>query len=280
MFIRDWSLIVGSTRYTDPLRVVFHSKRTIKPQPNTLDLEIYNLSDSSRLALEKAESLPCILEAGYRDEGVSSIFRGDVRSITTQWTGPDSKTTLSSGDGEKAIRGKRVRVFLGPQTLTTTVLTELANALGLAPGNLGPVQAALNARGQAVMFPRGVALQGNAWREMQTLARSADLDISVQDGALLILDRGKTLDQRAVVLTEDFGLEGSPSVDADGTIGFQAKILPDLRPGVLIQMNARAVKGLYRLEHVEAHGDTAGTDWGMTCHARPLNLPLKDARGF
>lgn len=269
MFGRRWQLTLGTVQFSDPLACQFNVKRSLTKDPNTLDLSVYNLSPSRRQELANADTLTCRLDVGYEDQGLSTIFLGDVRSVSTESHGPDLVTTFASGDGEKAIRGKRVKVSFGPQVLAGTVLEALADALGVGPGNLAEAKRKLASLGQSTLYPKGITLVGNAWREAQAFARSANLDISIQDGALLILDKGKTRDEIALLLTSDSGLYDSPSVDADGTVTFACGFLTGLTPGCLVQIDSVALKGFYKLTHVDYKGDTSGLEWGATCHGVP-----------
>lgn len=268
LFDRRWSLTIGNVRITD-LRVQFRAVRSLKPEPNTLDLAVYNLSEARRQAFDTTSR--CYLEAGYK-ERVAGIFLGDVRSVSSVVDGQDIITKLASGDGEKAIRGARVAVHFGPQVTAGQVLDELVKALGLSPGNAAKAKATLSQLGVTTIYPKGVSLYGNAYRELQEFARSAGVEISVQDGAIQVLDTGQALGSRAVLLSPSTGLIGSPTVDADGTVAFQALMIPDLKPGVRVQLDSIGVKGFFRLTHCEYKGDTKedAKDWGVACHAQRL----------
>lgn len=267
---RDWALTIGNVRITD-LRVQFRCVRSLKPAPNTLDLTVYNLNDARRKALDDASTLTTYLEVGYRD-GLAGIFRGDVRSVSSIVQGSDIVTRLSSGDGEKAIRGKRVAVTYGKQVTAGQILDGLVASLGLKPGNVAKAKAELSQLNTTTLYPAGVSLFGNTWRELQTFARSAGLEISIQDGAIQVLNAGEPLADRGVLLTSDTGLIGSPSTDADGTVSFQCLMIPELKPGVKVQLDSRYVKGYYRLTRVEYKGDTGveAKDWGPECHAERI----------
>lgn len=269
LFKRRWALVIGGLRIEE-LRCQFTAVKSLKAEPNTLRIAISNMNPSNRAALEKAKALSTYLEAGYED-GIGQIFLGDVRSTTTSINGPEIDMEFNSGDGSKAIRGQRVNVTFGQQVTVPIVLDYLAKSLGVKPGNLSQAKAALASKGLATLFPSGLTLYGNAWRRTQDFARSAGLEISIQDGALLILDVGKSLTGRAVLLTPDTGLIEHPSIDADGIVQFNCLMIPDIRPGVRVQIDSEGVKGFYRVYHCEYKGDTSpeSTQWGISCHATP-----------
>jgi hypothetical protein len=185
-----------------------------------------------------------------------------VRTCFTQVSGPDRITKFSSGDGEQAILGTRIRVTYGNQIQIDTAIENIANALGIGVGNLGPVTQKLKSRGLASIYPQGVALSGNAWRELATICKSCGLEATIQDGALLLLEQGKALEGSAVRLSPSTGLIGSPTADNDGTVNCQALLVPELRPGVKVQIESLSVgRAVYRVYDAEYTGDTHGTDW-------------------
>ena len=265
LFKRAWRLQVG-TLDLSRLAMKFKVKSSLKPEPNTCDVEVYNLSDAHRNQLETATAQVLRLEVGYGDR-VHQIFLGEVRTCYTQVNGPDRITKFSSGDGEQAVLGTRIRVTYGNQIQVDTAISEIAKVLGIGVGNLAPVAAKLKAKGIASIYPQGVALSGNAWRELQTIARSCGLEATIQDGALMLLEVGQALAGSAVRLSPQTGLIGSPSADSDKTTGVltvncQALLIPELRPGVKVQLESLSTgRAVYRIYDAEYTGDTHGTEW-------------------
>lgn len=250
--------------------VSFEVVKTLKPQPNTCELSVYNLSDSHRAQLQElseakgkpTQGVPCRIEAGYAS-GTSLIWLGDLRTVETTYESPDWVTRVSSGDGEKGWKNARDHVSFGPRTPLATSLRAMARALGVNEGNLSKVVSKLRQAGVA-NYPHGTVLSGATSREIRDFARSAGLEVSIQDGALQFLDRGKVLDGEAVYLSPQTGLVGSPSVDNKGVLTCECLMIADVRPGRLLVMESANVKGGYRIEKATCRGDTAGDAWGWT----------------
>jgi hypothetical protein len=244
----------------------FKVKSSLKPEPNTCDVEVYNLSDAHRSLLETVTAQTLRLEVGYGDR-THQIFLGQVRTCYTQVSGIDRITKFSSGDGEQAVLGTRIRVTYGNQIQIDTAISQIAKVLGIGVGNLAPVAARLRAKGVTSVYPQGVALSGNAWRELTTICKSCGLEATIQDGALLILEVGKALDGSAVRLSPSTGLVGSPTADSDKTTGVltvncEALLIPQLRPGVKVQLESLATgRAVFRIYDAEYTGDTHGQDW-------------------
>ena len=268
LFRRAWRLQVGDLDLSN-LAMKFKVKSSLKPEPNTADVEVYNLSDAHRSRLETATAQVLRLEVGYGDR-THQIFLGEVRTCYTEVQGPDRITKFSSGDGEQAVLGTRIRVTFGNQIQIDAAISQIAKTLGIGVGNLQPVAAKLRSKGIASIYPQGVALSGNAWRELQTICKSCGLEAAIQDGALILLEQGQALAGSAVRLSPTTGLVGSPTADTDKTSGVltvnaQALLIPELRPGVKVQLESLSTgRAVYRVYDAEYTGATHGQEW--YCH--------------
>lgn len=251
------------------LRASFSVKRTAKPKPNTCSLEVWNMNPDNISELVSAQKVELVIYAGYKD-GISQIYLGETRHALPSRDGEDVVLSMSSGDGEKEIQKARLVVPVGPKMDPAIVLPNIARALteaGLKIGNVAAITAKLAKTGK-VLFPVATVIDGNAWQALVDFCEAADLEPSVQSGALQITRRGEALDERAYILSESTGLEGSPSVDYDGTVNFTCKMLPGIRPCVRVQLEAEFVNGLYRIEECTYTGDTYGDDWKIDCVAK------------
>lgn len=287
------------------LDAAFEVVKSLKEEPNTCELTIWNLNekhraDLSELARDIADSvrkaeaalkaaegegaeadaaefrnllanvpgLLCRIEAGYR-EGVTTIWSGDLRTVDHVREGPEWITTISSGDGERAYSGTRVKMSSPRKGADIdTVFRTLARALGVDQGNLGSAVAALRRSPLArVIKEQGIVIYGPASRELSSLARSAGLEWSIQDGALQLLERGKARNGDVVVLRADTGMIGTPSVGTEGLLRVRSLIIPGIRVGGLIQLDARDVKGMYRVERATWSGDTSSDSWHIEMEA-------------
>ena len=262
LYPRVWKLVIG-TLDLSKLRITFRVKSSLKPEPNTADVEVYNLSNDHRSQLEESATQIMRLSVGYN--GLThQIFLGEVRTCFTQVQGADRVTKFSSGDGEQAVLGSRIRVTYGTQVQIDVCMRDLAKALGVGEGNLATVAAKLKSRGLASIYPRGAALEGNAWRELIIICRSCGLEATIQDGALLIVEQGQALAGVAVRLSPSTGLVGSPAFDNDGSVNAVARLIPELRPGVQVSLESLSGKGVYRVHSAEYTGDSHGDDWQVS----------------
>lgn len=244
--------------------VAFQVTRTLKKQPNTCELRVYNLSRTLRRELAtkvKAGSIFVSLSAGYKGR-LSQIFRGDLRDAFSMRESDGWVTTISSGDGERARRTARIRRAFPPGTKVEVVLRALAGELGVGLGN--SARALLSPKKLvhgSSEFVSGTVVHGNVAEQMSELLRSVGMEWSVQDGELQLLDKGRALDTEAVVLTPETGLLDSPEPGHKGTIRATALLIPGLVPGAPVLIESSEVFGLFRIERADYSGDTAGDDW-------------------
>lgn len=259
LFKRSFRVVVDTIEIRN-LDVRFTVRKTLKPEPNKAEISVWNLNETHRAALEQKKTPPVLIEAGYKG-GTSVLFLGDLRSTVSQIDGPDIVTTLSSGDGEKAIRTARVSVSVKKGTTTDQVIKACAKALGVGEGNLNAAVSALKNAGLGTLFSEGTVIHGSAARELSGLCKAAGLTWSVQNGKLQILPIAQALDGEAVVIGPSTGMVGSPTVDNKGILKVRSLLIPDLFPGRKIVLEASRLKGRYRAETTTFVGDSAGPDW-------------------
>jgi hypothetical protein len=269
------------------LRIAFEVEKSLKPEPNTCELRITNLNADHRKQLQEQKVIPVRLEAGYEPPAPSSgtldalagigvdakptypsIFAGDLRQAWSDRQGSDWVTTIRSGDGGKAKRGARVQMSFRPGVRWQQIMTDLVKKAGVEAGN-----ALSEITGAAEFFtPTAgpVSVSGGALDHLDRISRSFGFETSVQDGALQMLRLGKGLDSSIVELNGDTGLVGSPEPANDGLVRFRSLMNPDIAPGRRVNVVARSMEGVFRVERATYSGDTAGGPWYVDVEGKPV----------
>lgn len=271
LFGRTYELEIGKRRFTKQ-RTYFEVEKSIKPDPNTAEIKIYNLNETERNELSKGfeEQLKnktanvgtlVRLSAGYLETRPIQIFYGNLIHVMHTFDAQDIITTLSSGDGVEAYQKARIHASFGPGTQASSVFQALVKALNLKPGNAQRALEKLVKDKSASMYLQGTVLSGSVARELSNLCRSAGLEWSIQDSTLFFTDIKPLQAATATVLTSRNGLVGSPSISNKGIVSGRCFILPGLIPGLQIQLKARFVQGLFQLAKVKYTGDTHDTAW-------------------
>ena len=296
-FRRIYEAQVGSLKFSK-LDVVFRAVKFLKKEPNTLEFHIFNLTPDHRAELEGTPEQAIQLSCGYEglkatgalgavddalgaldavtgggggDSKLGLIFSGDVSEVQNEKDPPNWVTHVEAGDGEKAIRTSRINKSFPPGTTKPIVIAELAKAMKVGIGN--SAKAVLDGgnmfeAGQE--FLNGVTVSGPAHRELESLVRSSDQEMSVQDGVLQILDRGQPILGLPVIVNPSTGLLGSPTIGDKGVVKFRALLNPDIVPGIRIVLTTDTVAGAFRAERCEYTGDTLGSDWFVDVEATEL----------
>lgn len=264
------------------LRFVFKVTKTLKKEPNTLDLKIYNLSEHTRSSLQGTRP-KVILTGGYASNA-AILFSGDARSIDHVRDNADWVTHIQCGDGERAYQFARISESFGPGTQIADVIRKCAKQLGLNVGNLEDALAAGGFRGNLTQFTHGYTAHGKASTELDSLLKSVGLTWSVQEGTLQLLKGAATAKGSAVLLTAGdgkgqpgTGLIGSPdhgNPDKKGgppVLKAKSLLQPSIRCGGRVEIRAEGVKGQFRVEKIEHTGDTHSTEWytSFECKAAP-----------
>jgi len=273
LFDRRWRVQVGSLD-TSSLACSFKIKRSVYARAGTCELVIRNLSEEHRREITTSPRRRTYVEvqAGYVD-GVSLLFRGDLRKVIPSRDGTDWLVTVTAGDGEHALRSARVTQSFARGTSIETVVRHIADALGVGVGNA--VTALRAARlGDASEFSEGTILRGLASSELTRLCASAGLSWSVQDGALQVLPLGGGLAREAVLLSAGSGLLEAPEVVNRRTVNLKTLLIPGLTPGQLVVLDSALARGTWRVSEIEFLGDTHGADWGASITAHRPRPPL------
>jgi hypothetical protein len=266
-FRRAIEVTVDGREFSD-LRCDFNITKSLKTEPNNLDLVVYNLSEDSRgylqeLALKK-KAIPVQIAVGYKDTKVlDQIWLGDLRRCISVNNPPEWITTLSSGDGEKSTQSAKIQQSFGYNTPIDTVLNAIIRAVNssLGANRLSNTEAQtivrnakMNAGGR--MLSSGITISGNAVKELEKFCESCGIEVSIQDNKLQLLERRKALSETSILVSPKTGMIGTPEVDHKGVIQIQHLIQPGFKPGRLMSVVSKRVQGLYRIESLEYIGST------------------------
>lgn len=275
---RRWSVTVGAQvdgqrkgLNVSKHRVSFRVQKSLKSEPNVCECTIYNLSSTQRAQIEElrpkkgdTRGIPLLIEAGYAEGGTGQIWLGDLRTVDSQHVGADWITKLETGDGE-AAKGSSVHVAYGPGTSPDIALRAIVRALGVDEGNVAAAAIKLRQTGVA-LFPKRAVFSGNAFRQMDLFCSSAGLEWSIQDGAVQVLEHGKS-HGTSIKLSTKTGLVESPSVDPKGVLSFKMFIQPGVKCGSVIVIDSKTAKGNYRIRKATWEGDSHAQPWYISGEA-------------
>lgn len=260
LFQRTWRVTVGGLNVSE-LDLTFDVEKSTKREPNTAEINVYNLSETSRSKISEEEDPTVTLRAGYEADGDQPpvLFVGDARRIFTAADGIDFVTTIQARDLGRAYQAARMNKSYGPGTPISTALRDAVDALGVGRGNLSEFDVTLS--NGARNFATGFVASGQAHRVLNSLVRGAGLRWSIQNGSLQLMQRRQALQTRAVLLSPDSGLVESPTKDEKGIVTARCLMQTGLEPGRRVSIESRLLSGTYEIRKTKYEGDTRGNAW-------------------
>lgn len=289
LFPRDWRIRVDDLDVS-ALDVDVKILRSLKHTPNKAVFTIYNLTDDHRAQMLKTNKpnatgpivgVSVEVAAGFVGN-VPVLFSGDLREVVSNRTGLDWKTILSGDDGGRASREGRINQTFQAGTPIGTVLSQACAALGIGEGNAANFTATAEILGIGQTIPHAMTLSGNAATQLKRVCDSIGIGFSIQGGMLQLLQKGKPLQQSAILLSAATGLLDSPESAIDSTVSLpkqgakEAKAkkapnpniikakafpIPGLAPGRIVQLDSLAFNAAYMITEIEYSLQTAGADW-------------------
>jgi hypothetical protein len=229
------------------------------------DISVFNLDVKNRERLSKSGSADVELLVGYADTALMRIFKGGVSQITSFRDPPDWVTRFQLNDGAAAIQKARVAKSFPKEVSFQIVWDALAEVLEGAGVSTGKAkkkfkEAAIG-KGGIQKLLSGSSFFGDAFSEIQKLAKRFNLEVGIRDQELEVVTSGGALQQYAVVLGPQSGLLTQPVKGVQGFIEARALIVPGLLPRRKIEFEGVGLSGTYIIEKAKYTGDTSGNDW-------------------
>lgn len=240
----------------EKFRVVFNVTKSSGTEANSAQIMIYGLSKETREKMLKPE-LAIFLEAGYGSQ-TELLFAGSIIRAFVSREPPEIVTKIEAGSGVFQVHDLKVSLSFTEGTPVTVALTTVAAQLGLPVIFSSPL---------AGVYLNGFSVSGPLSEALNKLSKKGDFVWSIQDNEIHIKKRGESIPARAVVLSEATGLLNSPQRLDDKMrfeiTGYQIEsfMQPKIRPNTIIQLLAKDVRGVFRVENVEYRGDTFGNEW-------------------
>jgi hypothetical protein len=281
--------VVVQDKLLKGLDVEFRIDRSLKAAQNTAEITIFNLSEENRKYIQGLKTAIVQLQAGYAGPSPISpatasalsaigvvpsgdpplIFLGELREINNLREGADWITKISSGDGDEQ-RKSPVSFSLGPGADFQSAVKKVIQEMGVGVGNSLRSISQGRFADAGNQFIEGLTVHGNGGDELRKLLQSAEMEYSIQNGALQVLPLGKTLNSNAVLLSPKTGLIGSPEMDIKGTLKFRSLLNAEISPGKKVKIESAAVDGFFRVERAVYLGQTRGNDWYVDCEGKAV----------
>ena len=264
--------------FENNLKINFSIEKDTTKESNKAKLEIYNLSETSRKAIEVADN-EVEIYAGYED-GAVLCFRGTVTYGYTKDSGTECITSLDLADGTVALRDSYCSLSYAPGTSAKTIIQRCATEMGV------PVVYGDDV-GELENYKNGFSFIGQAPECMTEVCNALGLSWSIQNNILNVILAGGTATNRGLVFSAQSGLVGLPEriVQAEyksnkTTPKRKAKqkakkeeprkkagwrietlLVPSVNPGDMVKVECRIITGWFRVEKVRHSGEYNGQRW-------------------
>lgn len=248
------------------IKIKFSVSKGVSSTQNSAEITIWNLAEKSRNALGK-ELDDITLEAGYLPpEGggnVGIIFKGQIRDVEHKRDGADILTTISCGDGDKAIRNAVLGKTYPKGTPVKDVVEDLYKELEAE----GVTRGEWKFPDDLPDFKRPYTVCGTCKRELDTLSRGRDFYWSLQNETMEIIP-GNGYIGGIVLLSPETGLIGTPTITDNG-VKFKALLNPEIRPNRRVRIESQTLEmnaenGEYRVSECTFAGDNREGDFTVS----------------
>jgi len=245
------------------LRIVWSYQADRELRPNSVSVNIYNLSAESRAILDAFDAegaeLLMVLQAGTEAGGLRDIAVADIVDVEHTRKGADWITTIEAGEGERTYTDAHVSVSLLPGATVEQILDSVTEVY--AAGGITLDRSRLNQLPQ-VQRLRGFSYEGRASDAIPALAEELGIKATTQLGKLVLSSNDPAPAVRSVLLSADTGLIGTPkrtSTKRDG-LRWEIEVLFRLaiQVGDVVAVKSVAWTGTGIVDEIEAAGDTHG----------------------
>lgn len=297
-YLRKASLIVGGQDEKaldlSTLRFRFAIRRGDLQTPNSADIRVYNVSDSTadriRQILPQPEFTRVVIQGGY-DGNFGILFDGEIKQVRRgRESSTDTYIDITAADGDSAYNFSMMSISLAagstPKDHVSAVLKDMATH-GITEGYIPDLP--------GNPLPRGKVMYGMSRDEMRKIARNTQTAWSIQDGKLQIVPETAYIPGEVPVITSATGMIGLPEQTQRG-INVRVLLNPNIKIGQAIKLDNKSIQGyrfglaagpqqlqnentemqakinsdgLYYVMCADHVGDTRGNEWysDLTCLA-------------
>jgi hypothetical protein len=264
------------------LRCAFRVERTLTEEPNTAELEVYNLNPDHRefvAGLAKAKKGALIqIEAGYGDDQ-GLLFAGLCTAVTmrrepTEWIvrfscedGAEEEEDHPTKKNKKTI--KKLDLRIPRLTPVVKAVRQVVEAAGFTLAASTAVLPLTLPSGSPVL-PYAVAVKGKRVRAMADFLNSVGLVWSVQNGVVEGFLPGLPVAVGPLLRTG--GTLIHAELDHEGNVSGQCLLDHRLAPGLTCIVQGETVDGAFTLDSVTHAGDN-GHD-SQQWHTEFTGLPF------
>jgi hypothetical protein len=286
---RIYSLVVGTEEDAveiNNLNIRFNIVKTSsnKDKKNNAYVEIFNLSESRRKALEE-DYVQVSLKVGYSDTGLKELFSGQVVNVSTteidpfltKRQGTDLITRLTIDELYERLNAQAIKGLIPAGKTVKDVINFVSNYL--------PEVARKDISGEKVKTSLidGYPISGTPRKILDDLSKAYGIEWQIDMGVLYVSDEDGNSDNKQEVYSvgQFSGLIERPEFISNDSkkikkknknkkdnLKFKILLNPEIIAGSIIKLEFEDLTGYYRVSEVTHAGEFRGTQWYSTIIAR------------
>lgn len=275
LYMRKTAFLVSGREITDPLTIKFSVPFGDDEKVDTIDIQVYNLKDETINAITANQM--AVLSAGYEDDN-GVIFNGTLKKKETKWEGLDKVTTFKCIDSTEDYTKSVFKKTYGRNTKASLILRELAQAAGLAIGDIDlPVD---------FVYRSGKMLNGKINTLVAEIAKDCEAKLHINKGRIYVRDRvkgdnlGLNISKETGLIDEPEEIEEEVKDEKESKLtnpkkqikGYKIKMLLNhkVTTDVIIKLTSKKISGVFRVSKGEHKGDTSGQEYYTECEVVPV----------
>lgn len=272
LFDKRIQAVVGDRRFFEH-EIQFAISLSLKPDPDTAEIRLYNLHQDDTYFLQQAvRGAQVAIFAGYKDQDPLPRIGGF--RLDRVWVTRDGPDLITNVEARAALQAREYarqlnRTYRAGATVGA-VVRDLLSTLEVGQGTLRTRLDSLRLEGLGSRFRAPFAVSGPAWDSLVQILEANGLTAAVDGDELVTIGVSDVLNRTAIVLEEATGLRGVPSLDKKGVLTVEAAMIPDLTPGRKIRVRSDTVSGDFRVERAEYRGSLFGGEFGVTIEGKAL----------
>lgn len=274
----------------EELRISFNVIKMPGGVATSAEIMIYNLDSNHRQLIEE-DGIDISLEAGYEDDGIALVFKGNTNNIAHEYIKPDWITKIFAYNSAFALYNSTINKTLPPKLSADQLADELIKKMeGISKGLTTGLFKETN-NNESILYR---SLKGKSWSEnvktlWDKLSKNFEFEYAVDNNIIDIVPKyepGADVIPILINQTSHPQMIGYPE-RSDKGVNVKTYLYPSAKIFRRFQIESTSEKvnfgnlffrkvppikneGIYRIDRLEHSGDTHGNLWQTHYFGRNL----------
>ena len=268
-----WIGTLGSKgRFLAGARISFDIDMDDNRETNTGTISIYNLSDETKGLLEE-KNTSVVLDVGYDNEELNTLFIGDVISHKDDFNENDVVTRITCKDGFIPLTQRKLSLSFAEGSNTKQIVDKITGDLNLAKSDYSNLP--------NFVYRQGFSFVGSPGNALDTVVARVGYEWTITNNVLVISPPNESNKQTVgQFLSPSTGLINKPTRFKERNVKTKSKgnklidgwiitslIIPSIQPKVLVEVDSISAKGTFYVKSCKFMGDTHDGPWLCTIKA-------------